>query len=92
MLDGWDYIATVPARGDAIYQYVAPTLCDSSISGGMCWSAFFVSAMTPDPLTYFDSPVDSGYSLDNLAPAGTHLVRLIEKTMAQIKSRNDANN
>jgi predicted outer membrane repeat protein len=69
LLDGWDYVATVPARGDSIYQYVAPTLCDSTVSGGMCWSAFFVSAMTPDPLTYFDSPVDSGYSLDNLAPS-----------------------
>ncbi|MCK9995419.1 MAG: putative Ig domain-containing protein [Candidatus Krumholzibacteria bacterium] len=65
---GWDYIDTVPARGDGIYQFVAPTLCDSTDTGGICWSAFFISAMTPDPLVFFDSAVDSGYSVDNLAP------------------------
>lgn len=68
MLSGWDYIASVPARGDSIYQYVAPTLCDSTVAGGVCWSAYFVSAMTPDPLEYWDSAPDSGYSIDNLAP------------------------
>jgi len=66
--DGWDYLATVPARGDSIYQYIAPTLCDSTVAEGMCWSVFFVSAMTDDPLVYYDSPPDSGYSVDNLAP------------------------
>jgi hypothetical protein len=29
---------------------------------------FFVRAATADPRVFFDSPVDSGYSLDNLAP------------------------
>lgn len=67
-IDGWDYIATVPARGDNIYQYVAPTLCNKPVGGDPCYSTFFVSAMTPDPLTYFDSEPDSGYSEDNLAP------------------------
>lgn len=67
-LDGWDYVATVPARGDAIYQYVAPTLCDSH-HNQTCWSVFFVSAMTADPLTFFDSPPDSGFSTDDLPPA-----------------------
>lgn len=67
-LDGWDFIGTAPARGDSFYQFVAPTLCDST-SEGICWSVFFVSAMTPDPLMYFDSQPDSGYSVDNLAPA-----------------------
>jgi hypothetical protein len=67
-LAGWDYILTVPARGDSIYQCVAPTLCDST-AAGICWSTFFVSAVTADPLTYFDSASASGYSIDNLAPA-----------------------
>lgn len=66
-IEGWDYIVTVPARGDASYQVVLPTLCDST-SRGMCWSVFFVSAMTPSPLVYFDSEPDSGYSVDNLPP------------------------
>ena len=64
----WDYVLTVPARGEEVYNCVAPTLCDS-ISDGICWSVFFVSAMTPDPLVYFDSEPDSGYSVDNLAPS-----------------------
>jgi hypothetical protein len=68
LLNGWDYVATVPARGDSVYQFVAPTLCDSTITSGMCWSTFFVSAMTPDPLIYYDSEPDSGYSVDNLSP------------------------
>ena len=67
-LDGWDFVGTIPARGDSIYEFVAPTVCDSTIVDGMCWSVFLVSAMTPDPLVYFDSPPDSGYSRDNLAP------------------------
>jgi hypothetical protein len=50
-----------------VYQFVAPTLCDSTIDG-ICRSTFFISAMTPDPLVYFDSDPDSGYSIDNLAP------------------------
>jgi hypothetical protein len=68
MLAGWDYIGTVPAHGESLYQYVAPTLCDST-DGGICWSVFFIRAATPGPFVYFDSPSDSGYSVDNLAPA-----------------------
>ena len=67
-IDGWDFITTVPARGDEIYQCVAPTLCDKPKNGDPCWSVFFVSALTPDPLTYYDSDPDSGYSQDNLPP------------------------
>jgi hypothetical protein len=65
---GWDYITTVPARGDVGYQVVAPTLCDST-AAGICWSTFMVSATTSDLYTYFDSESDRGYSVDNLAPA-----------------------
>jgi hypothetical protein len=34
----------------------------------MCWSVFFVSAVTANPFVYFDSAPDSGYSKDNIAP------------------------
>lgn len=68
-LGGWDWLATVPARTDDVYQYVAETLCDSTAAAGICWSVFMVSAMTPDPAQFYDSPPDSGYSLDNLAPS-----------------------
>jgi hypothetical protein len=67
-LDGWDYISTVPARGDSVYQVVVPTLCDSTAASGICWSVFFVEALTGNVFRYFDSPPDSGYSVDNLAP------------------------
>jgi hypothetical protein len=69
LVDGWDYIASAPAHGDSIYQLVGPTLCDSTIAGGQCWSRFFVRAVTTDRFLSYDSPVDSGYSVDNLAPA-----------------------
>ena len=65
---GWDYLLRVSARGDQGYQVVAPTLCDSTIVGGLCESTFLVSAVTEDPLVYFDSEPESGYSVDNLAP------------------------
>jgi hypothetical protein len=64
----WDYVGTVPARGDDEYHAVVPTLCDST-DEGMCTSTFFVSAVTPNPVAYFDSEPATGYSVDNLAPA-----------------------
>jgi hypothetical protein len=68
LLDGWDYVASVPAHGDSLYSLVVPTLADSNVSG-IHWSAFMVRAATALPLTFFPSPVDSGYSVDNLPPA-----------------------
>ncbi len=65
---GWDYVGSVPAFGSETYQYVAPSLCDSTVAG-VCYSTFYLSAMTADPLVFFDSAPDSGYSVDNLAPA-----------------------
>jgi hypothetical protein len=67
-LDGWDYVTTVPARGDEFYQTTVPTNCDSTVADGMCFSVFMVSAMTSDPFIFYDSAPDSGYSVDNLAP------------------------
>ena len=42
-------------------------MCSSDLEG-MHWSVFFVRAGTNNPVVYFDSPIDSGYSLDNLSP------------------------
>jgi hypothetical protein len=68
-MEGWEYVLTVPAFGDTTYYCVAPTMCDSTISGGLCLSGFMIRAMTPSPFEYYDSAPLSGYSLDNLAPA-----------------------
>jgi len=65
----WDYVTTVPARYEDVYSTVVPTLCDSTAALGICWSFFFVSAVTAEPGFYFDSAPDSGYSVDNLEPS-----------------------
>ena len=65
----WDWLVTIPAFGETLYSVIVPTLKDSTISEGMYWSYFFVRAGTDNPTVYFDSPVDSGYSLDNLSPS-----------------------
>jgi len=64
----WCYLASIPAHGEETYTALAETACDSTITGGMCWSVFFIRAATEDPYVFFDSAPDSGYSLDNLAP------------------------
>jgi hypothetical protein len=64
----WDFLASVPAHGEASYNVVVATLADSTINNGMHWSVFHVRAATTDPFVFFDSAPDSGYSLDNLAP------------------------
>ena len=66
-LDGWDYVSTVPATTDSIYQTVVPTLADSN-STGFHRAALLMRAATSTPGIYFESSPDSGYSADNLPP------------------------
>jgi hypothetical protein len=65
---GGDFITTVPVRVEDRYAMVVPTLADSTVSNGQQLSTFMVSALTATPGVFFDSPPDSGYSVDNLAP------------------------
>lgn len=65
----WDFIMTVPARAEDEYYAVVPTLVDSTKLWGMHYTVLFVSALTATPGIYFDSPPDSGYSVDNLPPS-----------------------
>jgi hypothetical protein len=65
----WDYITSVPAYGDMSYSVIVPTLGDSSIADGIYYSVFFVRARTETPGVYYDAWPDSGWSVDNLAPA-----------------------
>ena len=64
----WHYVTTVPAFGEDEYAVVVPTLVDSTAGNGVRYSVFFVRALTDTPGVYFDSPPDSGYSVDNLEP------------------------
>jgi hypothetical protein len=63
----WDVLTTIPATLDTAYQTVVPTLCDST-STGNCLSTFLVRSITDQPGTYHNSLLDTGYSVDNLAP------------------------
>jgi hypothetical protein len=64
----YDFIAAVPAVQALQYNYVAPTLEDSSASG-IPYFTFLVTAHTAVPSVFFTSYPDSGYSVDNLSPA-----------------------
>ncbi|MCK4412417.1 MAG: right-handed parallel beta-helix repeat-containing protein [Candidatus Eisenbacteria sp.] len=72
----WCFVKDVPAYGEKTYTTVCPTVCDSTIGAGACWSSFFVRAGTLEPTTSFDCLPDSGYSVDNLAPGVPEGLRL----------------
>ena len=63
-LAGWDFLMTIPATADQVYEAVVPTL----INGAGNLSTFFVRATLATPGLYYDSPQAQGYSLDNLPP------------------------
>jgi hypothetical protein len=73
----WHFLMTVPADTEDDYAIVAPTLEDSTIADGMVYTVFFVRARTSTPGVYFDSYPDSGYSVDNLAPAPPRNLRMV---------------
>ncbi len=66
-IEYWEPVAEVPAAFLEGYGYTAATTQDS-IAGSYPYTAFFVQALTSDPFTFYSSAVDSGYSVDNLAP------------------------
>jgi sugar lactone lactonase YvrE len=66
-VDGWDYLLTIPAHTDAVYEAVVSTLADSNASSTHR-SVFFVRAATGAPSVFWDSVPDSGFSVDNLPP------------------------
>jgi hypothetical protein len=64
----WELVGAVRACGNCNYTYRVPTFCDSGGTG--TWRiSVCVSAHTGVPGDRFDSPVCSGYSVNNLALA-----------------------
>lgn len=63
----WESIATLPAEQLGKYAFDAATTQDSMTDSNP-YTAYFVTALTSDPYTYYESAPDSGYSVDNLAP------------------------
>jgi hypothetical protein len=64
----WEWIANVPAKHYEEYALMVQSRYDS-MGTDPGWQYFVVSAHTSDPLLYFDSAIDSGYSVDNLSPS-----------------------
>jgi hypothetical protein len=64
----WEWLADVPAHGFESYAYTAVSLYDS-LGSDPHWQYFMVSGQTARQLVYYDSPLDSGYSMDNLSPS-----------------------
>jgi hypothetical protein len=62
----WEVLGTVPAQQQDRYIYLAPTLADSSDT--LEHTVYYISTHTTTPSIFFDSPPDSGYSVDNIAP------------------------
>jgi hypothetical protein len=65
---GWLLAGEIPAHGADVYMADAATDVDSTAIDGAYYSAFFIRTPTTNPLVYYDSPIDSGCSVDNLAP------------------------
>jgi hypothetical protein len=65
---GWQQVGNVIAAYRSTYSLAAPTLSDST-PPNTPYYYFMVTANTGYSTGFWDSPVDSGYSVDNLAPA-----------------------
>ena len=63
----WDVLGSFPATLDSAYQTVVGTLCDST-GAGLCATTFLVRGITDQVGIVHNSPIVSGYSVDNLAP------------------------
>ena len=65
----WELAGTMRATGQCTYSLDVHTPCDSG-PGDPCWTKFYVTAHTGTFGQRFASPVDSGYSVDNLFGRG----------------------
>jgi hypothetical protein len=90
----WELMGSFAACQYEQYIYRSRTLADSTASG-IPYAAFMVSAHTTDPLEWYMSDPDSGYSVDNLppgAPSGLAGQQSYEPTgLALGWDENDAN-
>ncbi|MFZ5432762.1 MAG: LamG-like jellyroll fold domain-containing protein [Calditrichota bacterium] len=68
VLENYELVAAVPAAQLEGYGRIVPTLADSN-AAGIPYYSYFVRAQSVNPLAFWDTPLDSGYSVDNLAPS-----------------------
>ncbi len=63
----WEWVGNITSHYLSNYSFTAPTLADSGPTGTH-QVKFFISAQTWNQYVFWDSNVDSGYSVDNLPP------------------------
>jgi hypothetical protein len=80
----WEWVANVPTHNFTTYSFVAPTLSDSG-TGSTPYYKFFVSAQGIQANLFWDSQVDSGYSVDNLRPSTPLNAALTQITSTKIR-------
>lgn len=76
-LENFELIAELPAGQLPGYGQIAPTLADSNQSG-IPYYSYFIRAQSQNPLAFWDTALDSAYSVDNLSPAAPLLLAALE--------------
>lgn len=71
--ENYELLADIPASQLPGYGRIVTTLADSNASGQPYFS-YFVRANSSNPLAFWDTELDSGYSVDNLAPQAPALL------------------
>ena len=69
---GWTLIDSVGAVQDSTYTHRVPSQQDSS-SGGIPYAVYRIRSHVADTAYHWDSAADSGYSVDDIAPAAPNL-------------------
>lgn len=77
-LENFELVAELPAGQLPGYGQIALTLADSN-QLGQPYYCYFVRAHSQNSLAFWDTPLDSGYSVDNLSPATPGLLATIEE-------------
>jgi predicted lipoprotein with Yx(FWY)xxD motif len=72
----WENYATAPSHWLSGYSSAVSTLSDSTASGNPMYY-FMVTANTSDATVFWDSPIDSGYSVDNLSPSSPGFPKIV---------------
>ena len=66
---GWELLGNIAAAYHESYSQIVETNEISIPDSGIYhWTTYFVRANTSDPFVYYDSPPESGYSIDNIPP------------------------
>ena len=63
----WEWVGNIPSHYFNEYSFTVPTTSDST-SNVTPYFNFLISAHTENQFIFWDSDIDSGYSVDNLSP------------------------